>query len=351
MDEEDFLPRQRKAERLERKLAQKLDRSRYKKTDIDKIKIKTIERPLSVGRVLSIASQDIEVFYENHIHKAVLRGALKQYKNRSKNLIAVGDEVLIEDRFITHILPRRTLLSRIDHLHKHKEQLIAANVDQVIITLSVVSPHLKPFLFDRYIIAAVKGGIHPLLVINKIELLPEDPKEQLLFNQFFKDYVSLGYEVIALSCKTNAGMDLLQAAMRNKTSVFSGQSGTGKSSLINKITGLQYAVGDIVRKTNKGMHTTTSTRMVALDGGGFCIDTPGIRSFGVWKLTREEVEGYFHEIHEEGALCRFASCTHTHEPSCAVIKAVEEMRISSLRYDSYLKLLDEAKEGKTAHIF
>ncbi len=351
MDEEDFLPRQRKAERLERKLAQKLDRSRYKKTDMDKIKIETIERPASVGRVLSIASQDIEVFYEGHLRKAVLRGSLKQNKNRSKNLIAVGDEVALEEGFITHILPRRTVLSREDHLHKRKEQLIAANVDQVIITLSVVSPHLKPFLFDRYIIAAEKGGIHPLLVINKIELLAEDPKEKALFDEFFKVYSALGYEVIALSCKTGEGMDLLQAAMCNKTSVFSGQSGTGKSSLINKITGLQYAIGDIIRKTNKGMHTTTSTRMVALKGGGFCIDTPGIRSFGVWRLTREEVESYFHEIHEEGANCRFASCTHTHEPSCAVIKAVEEMHISPLRYDSYLKLLDEAKAERTAHIF
>lgn len=351
MNEEDFIPNLRKEQRLERKLAKKLDRSRYKKTDLDKVKTEVIERPEHVGRVLAIGSQDVEVLYEGVLHHVVVRGSLKQDKNRLKNLVAVGDEVVLHEGMITHVLPRRTVLSREDHLHKRKEQLIAANVDLVIITLSVVSPHLKPFLFDRYIIAAEKGGIHPLLVINKIDLLEQDEAEKALFEQFVRVYRALGYQIIPLSCKSGEGLDLLKIAMKDKTSVFSGQSGTGKSSLINIFTGLKQATGDIIRKTNKGMHTTTATRMVPLEGGGFCIDTPGIRSFGVWKLTREEVESYFHEIHEAGSACRFASCSHTHEPECAVIKQVEEGTISALRYESYLKLLDEAKEGKTAHIF
>lgn len=350
-DEDEYFPNLRKEQRLERKLAQKLDRSRYKKTDLDKVKKEVEERPASFGRVLSIGSQDVEVLYEGEIRHAVLRGTLKQDKSRLKNLVAVGDEVVLEEGYIKTVLPRRTILSREDHLHKRKEQLIAANVDQVIITLSVVSPHLKPFLADRYIIAAEKGGISPVLVINKIDLLSEDPREKELFDLFVSTYRELGYTVIPLSCQTDEGIDLLKEAMKDKTSVFSGQSGTGKSSLINKVTGIDQATGDIIRKTNKGMHTTTSPRLVPLLEGGFCIDTPGIRSFGVWQLAREEVESYFHEIFAKKAECRFTSCTHTHEPDCAVIKAAREGTISPLRYESYIKLLDEAKSGQTAHIF
>lgn len=342
-EEDEYFPNARKEQRLERKLAQKLDRSRYKKTDLEKIKKERQAQPLSYGRVLAIGSQDIEVLYEGEIRHVVLRGTLKQDKGRLKNLVAVGDEVVLEEGYIKTVLPRRTILSREDHLHKRKEQLIAANVDQVIITLSVVSPHLKPFLADRYIIAAEKGGIAPILVINKIDLLAEDADEKALFTSFVTIYRELGYTVIPLSCQTDEGVELLKQVMKDKTSVFSGQSGTGKSSLINKVTGIEQATGGIIRKTNKGMHTTTSPRLVSLLEGGFCIDTPGIRSFGVWQLAREEVESYFHEIFAQKAECRFTSCSHTHEPGCAVIKALEAGAISLLRYESYIKLLDEAK--------
>lgn len=351
MNEDDFLPNLRKEQRQERKLAQKLDRSRYKKTDLDKMKKEVVERPASVGRVLSIGSQDVTVLYEGEKRSAVLRGSLKQDKNRLKNLIAVGDEVVLEEGFITAVLPRRSILSREDHLHKRKEQLIAANIDQVIITLSVVSPHLKPFLADRYIIAAEKGGMTPVIVINKIDLLEKESPEKALVDEFITVYRSLGFTVIPISCVTGEGFSLLEAAMKDKTSVFSGQSGTGKSSLINRVTGLSQPTGGIIRKTNKGMHTTTSPTLLTLPQGGFCIDTPGIRSFGVWQLTREEVLGYFTEIMAIGAQCRFTSCTHSHEPDCAVQEAVLAGTLSPLRYDSYLKLLAEAKEGKTAHIF
>lgn len=349
-DEEDFLPNLRKEKKLEKKLAKLLDRSRYKKTDLDKVKEKPVERPASVGRVLAIRSQEIELLFEGQLIISVLKGSLKQDRGRIKNLIAVGDEVVVEEGFISAVLPRRSVLSRIDHLLKRHEQLIAANVTQLIITLSVVSPSLRPSLADRYIIAAEKGDMQPLIVVNKIDLLAQDPKEQELFDTFVKVYMGLGYPVIPISCETGEGLEALKAAMKDKTSVFSGQSGTGKSSLINLVTGQELRTRGIIRKTNKGMHTTTATRMIPLDCGGFCVDTPGIRSFGVWQLTREEVFGYFQEIAAMGAGCRFTSCSHTHEPGCAVIAAVEAGEISSMRYDSYCKLFEEAKSGRTAHV-
>lgn len=237
-------------------------------------------------------------------------------------------------------------------MSRRKEQLIAVNIDQAIITVSVVNPPLKSSIIDRYIIATHKGGMEPLIVINKIDLLEKaeeyDPilldQEKELYEEAVRAYADAGIPLIGVSTVTNQGIEDLKRAMHDKASVFSGQSGVGKSSLINSVTGLNLRIGEIVEKTKKGAHTTTTTQLIPLESGGWCIDTPGIKSFGVWNLDREEVEAYFTEIHDCGMHCKFADCTHTHEEQCAVLKALDENKLSPLRYESYQALRQSVSE-------
>lgn len=347
--EAEYLQEDRKQEKKQKKMADQTDRSKYKKTDLNKVQKKQVSTEgLLFGRVLSINPQGIVVDLDHHLFVCSLKGSLKQEKRKLKNLVTVGDLVYFEknsdnEGVISHIAERKSLLSRKDHLHQRNNQLIAANIDQVLITMSVVSPHLKPALIDRYIIAAQIGGMKPVIILNKIDLLKEsgNESEAALFDEIVKIYPALGYTVIPISCKTGEGLDSLRSIMKDQISVFSGQSGTGKSSLIMEMASVDLAVGDIIKKTQKGMHTTTTASLLPLPFGGFCIDTPGIRSFGVWDLTKEQVEGYFEEILEAKHGCKYSNCTHIDEPGCAVQKAVEAGLISALRLESYQKLFRE----------
>lgn len=354
----------RKENRMDRKRAASKDRSKYKKTDQEKyLKNLDIEHQQKLskqewleGRVLTIIPQGIIVDCNGEMIRCVLKGLLKRDRTSAKNLVAVGDIVLFEktdqgEGIIASVKPRRTVLSRADNLSRRKEQLIAVNIDQVIITASVVNPPLKPPLIDRYIIAAHKGGMAPLIVINKVDLLDTeegDPvlreQEKEIYEELHKAYTAIGIPVIPVSAEQNKGINALQLAMQGKTSVFSGQSGVGKSSLINRMTGLDLRVGDTVEKTKKGSHTTSITQLIPLEFGGWCVDTPGIKSFGVWDLEKGEVEGYFSEIHACGLNCKFPNCTHTHEEDCAVQQAVEAERISFIRFFSYQALMESVKQ-------
>lgn len=353
--EEEYFGDERKVSKAERKLASAKDRSKYKKTDQKKQAQhqKVFDQgQLERGRVLSIASQGILVECSGEVVPCTLRGLLKKDKTHSKNLVTVGDFVFFErdsagQGLIAQVEPRRTVLSRAENLSRRKEQLIAANIDQVIVTVSVVAPALKPFLVDRYIIAASKGGMEPIVVINKIDLLTDvsfeevtRQEQQALYDEFLSAYKAAGIIVIPLSVVTGEGLDLLKQAMANRASVFSGQSGVGKSSLINAMTGNQLRTGGMVDKTNKGTHTTTKAQLLALDCGGWCIDTPGIKSFGVWDLDKEEIEQYFPEIFARGRHCRYPDCSHYSEEECAVIKAVEAGEISPMRFESYMSLME-----------
>lgn len=365
--EEQFSYQERKDARKERRHARSKDRSQFKKSDQDQKKkntapIKEIPEGAKKGRVLSISSEGIIVDCEEKAYLCTLRGTLKQENLRKKNLVAVGDFVyflpditstgehlgsiaLIDDRY--------SLLSRADNLSRQKEQLIAVNIDQVLITTSVVMPPIKPPLIDRYIIAARRGNMEPVLVINKIELLDNPPEgvteesaavEKSLFDEIVSTYRNLAIPVICVSTVTGEGIQELQQIMKGKASVFSGQSGVGKSSLINAVTGANLRTGDIMFKTSKGTHTTTSAQLLPLGDAGFCIDTPGIRSFGIWDLDRSEIEAYFPEIFSTGSSCRYPDCTHLHEPSCAVRDAVEKGEISPLRFSSYAALMMSVQE-------
>ena len=338
--EEEFHSRgERKRCRKERQVATTTDRSKFKKTDqnLHKKKIPSLEN-LKRGQVIAILSEGILVDCEGKHTLCSLKGTLKQENSLVKNLVAVGDFVHFSDAgSIAHVEERRSILSRADNLSRKKEQLIAVNVDQVLIATALCFPPLKPSLVDRYIIAARKGNMDPVIVINKIDLFPEATEEErALYLEFVKAYGDLGIPIICVSRKTGEGLEALKEIMHGKTSVFSGQSGVGKSSLINALTGSDLNVGDLVERTNKGSHTTTTTHLLHVDGGGFCIDTPGIKSFGVWDLTKEDVIGYFPEMQGH---CKFPDCSHTQEPGCAILAMVENGEISPLRFASYLALI------------
>lgn len=342
--EEQFHAKDRKHWKKERKQAQSADRSKFKKTDQHKKEFEVIDPHLKRGRVIAISGEGSVVDCEGDQYLCSLKGLLKKQKMQIKNILAVGDCVRFsEEGVISHIEERYSFLARTD-ISEKKEQLIAVNIDQAIISISVVNPPLKSALVDRYLIAAAKGNIHPIIVVNKIDLLDnaqEEDKER--YREFVSCYEALGFPILSISTTKLIGIDALRALLKNKTSVFSGQSGVGKSSLINVCYGFNIKIGELTQKTAKGSHTTTTAALIAIPDGGYCVDTPGIKGFGLWKLKQEEVTAHFHDLAERG--CKYPNCKHIVEPGCGVLHALEGGRISTMRYESYCTLLSEAIGG------
>ncbi|MFY7842504.1 MAG: ribosome small subunit-dependent GTPase A [Rhabdochlamydiaceae bacterium] len=355
--EEDYYGEKKKDFKNERKIARANDRSQYKKTDQDKIKKhQIVSTEGERGRVISITLYGIEVYSKGEVFLCSLKGTLKQQSTRLKNLVAVGDFV----RFVSHLKkegvilsvePRGSILSRADNLSRTKEQLIAVNVDQVMITTSVILPSLKSSLIDRYLIAASKGKMTPVLVINKMDYLDDqniDPqereKEKALLQQLTIIYEKIGIKVISVSVNTSEGMEALKETLKDKVSVFSGQSGVGKSSIVNFILGTDFKVAGIVGRTKKGKHTTTTSRLIPLEGGGFCIDTPGIRSFGLWNIAPAEIKDFFYEFEPYACFCKYGNCCHLKEEGCAVKDALDKNQLSIVRYESYVSLMENVNK-------
>lgn len=339
--EEEFHSRDRKQFRKERKVAQAGDRSKFKKTNTKK-KVEETAIHLRRGRVIAITGEGAVVDLEGKAELCSLKGLMKKEVAQVKNLIAVGDWVRVcDDGAIGQVEERTSTLARTD-VSGRKEQLIAVNVDQVIIVASVVNPPLKPALIDRYLIAAEKGKIHPIIAINKVDLLDGSSEfEQLFYKEFLAAYEPLGFPIISLSIRTNTGIDALCSLLQNKTSVFSGQSGVGKSSLLNACFGLELRTGELATKTSKGTHTTTSAELIPLSGGGYCVDTPGIRSFGIWELLKSDVSNHFSDISAYAKKCKYPDCIHMNEPDCSVLRALKRGKIAPLRYESYVNLIQE----------
>lgn len=352
-DEKWYFKDQNKYEKRQKKIAKKTDRSQFKKTDQDKKKEIAFEKTErhQLGRVVSISRDGIEVAPKDHPEKRIdcqPRGSLHHRERRLKNPLTVGDWVYFEEGenqqgIIDHIIERSSLLARADNITRKKQQLLAANVDYVLITGSCVEPLLRPALLDRYLIAAQKGGLNPVIVINKVDLLSQDEAEKKRFEDLKATYEKLEIPFFGVSAESKTGLDELERLIQNRTCVFSGQSGVGKSSLISLLTGEELETAKVAKHSHKGRHTTTSACLLPLRKGGWCIDTPGIKSFGIWELEESELAAYFPEIFSASKYCRFLNCTHQSEPDCAVKKAVEENEISLLRYQSYLSLCEELR--------
>jgi ribosome biogenesis GTPase len=275
----------------------------------------------------------------------VLRGRLAESKVPQKRLLAVGDEVRIhvlsEGRgAIEEILPRRTKLSRRARGAHAKEHVVAANIDQAVIVCSLAEPALNLNLVDRYLVAAGRGGLAPAICINKVDLGDRAEAEPEI-----EPYLSLGIPVLWTSAATGTGIEALRRQLAGRTSVFAGKSGVGKSALLNAVEpGLELRSGEISAATGKGRHTTTYSILLPLSEGGFVIDTPGIRAYTLWEMDPLELDRHFPEMFALCSRCRFANCTHSHEPGCAVKEAVAAGTISSRRYTSYCRILDGLDE-------
>lgn len=259
-----------------------------------------------------------------------LCGDLVELENTSRSELAV-----------VRILPRRNLFVRADR-QNHK-QPVAANLDRVLI---VIAPQPAPSkdLVERYLVAASSLGIPALLVINKAELLESDRSASPPPFNRLQLYRELGYEVVELSCKSAPGVEPLLPWLGGATSILVGQSGVGKSSLANRlIPDLELQTGTLSRSTGKGTHTTTTTIMYSLPGGGRLIDSPGVWEYGLWDVTPDELLSGFPEFHPLIGECRFANCRHGGEPGCAVSAAATEGKVHAWRYESYLRLLQQSR--------
>lgn len=266
-----------------------------------------------------------------------LRGKLKQGRAQG-DIAAVGDRVRITvvpdgSGVIEEIEKRRSAIVRLDPRPQGDyQQILLANPDQAIFVFACAhpNPHLK--MLDRYLVIAEKQNVPAMIVANKIDLV-DDPKK------IFGVYESIGYRVLYTSTKLNVGLDELKEILTGKVSALAGPSGAGKSSLLNAIQpGLGLAVNEVSEAMNKGKHTTVTRQMFLLEGGGYVADTPGWKSLALWDTEPEELDGYFPELRELVQHCQFNDCSHTHEPGCAVLAALEEGKIHKERYDSYLRL-------------
>jgi ribosome biogenesis GTPase len=289
------------------------------------------------GLIIKAQSGFFTVETEQGFIVCQLRGKLKQGK-ATGDIAAVGDNVRIRvlddgSGVIEEVEERQRAIVRLDPRPQGDyQQVLLANPDQAVFVFACAHPNPKLRMLDRFLVIAEKQNIPPVIIANKIDLM-EDPKK------IFGLYETIHYRVLYTSTKTGAGIEDLKSILAGKISAFAGPSGAGKSSLLNAMQpGLGLTVSEISRAMNKGKHTTVTRELFPLEGGGYVADTPGWKSLALWDTEPEEIDGYFPELRDLVQHCQFSDCTHTHEPGCAVRRALVEGKIHPERYESYLRL-------------
>ncbi len=291
------------------------------------------------GRVLSVHGLHSRVQdEEGKIYGCITRRILKTLSTDQRHVVAAGDRVWFranddteQEGCIERVEPRYGVISRAVRGRQH---ILVTNVDQLVIVASAAEPRIKPNLIDRMLVASEKGRVRPIVCINKIDLVSPAELEPLI-----GVYGQMGYDSMLVSAQTGFGIDSLRKLLRNRETVVAGQSGVGKSSLLNAADpALALRVQTVSRENEKGRHTTTASNLIPLTGGGYVVDTPGIRQFQLWDVIPEELGGFFRDLRPYVNYCQFPDCTHTHEENCAVKNAVADGQLDERRYESYLKL-------------
>ncbi|MCU0876276.1 MAG: ribosome small subunit-dependent GTPase A [Pirellulaceae bacterium] len=289
------------------------------------------------GRVLAVHGLSSVVRTDDgQTVRCATRRLLKNLSTDQRHVVAAGDIVYFRpaesgEGLIERIEPRRNVLSRTS---KGRQHVIVTNVDQLLIVASAAEPHLKPNLIDRFLVEAERLSIPAVICINKIDLI--DPADLMPLAGV---YGQMGYEIILASAARGVGVARLRRLVAGKESVVAGQSGVGKSSLLNAIEpGLGLRIGEVSSENQKGKHTTTVARLIPLGLGGYVVDTPGIRQFQLWDIVPEEVDSLYRDLRPYVSLCRYPNCTHTHEADCAIKNAVADGRLDARRYESYCHL-------------
>ena len=292
---------------------------------------------------------------DGQLIESKIKGNFRLKGIRSTNPVAVGDHVEIITNqegtaFISAIEDRRNYIIRKSPNLSKQSHILAANVDQALLVVTVNYPQTSTTFIDRFLASAEAYSVPVILVFNKHDLLSE---EELHYEKMMCTlYETVGYKCVEISAETGEGVEQLFPILKDKITLLSGNSGVGKSTLINRlIPHASQRTAEISDAHNTGMHTTTFSEMIELPEGGYLIDTPGIKGFGTFDIEKEELTSYSKEIFHFSKDCRFSNCTHTHEPGCAVIKAVEDHFIAASRYQSYLSMLEDKDENKYREAF
>jgi ribosome biogenesis GTPase len=300
------------------------------------------------GRIIQTTGSWYQVLLENKTITARLKGKFKLEELDTTNPIAVGDYVTVEktdsgEFIINDIHERNNYIIRQSPRNKHQRHIIASNIDQALLIVTIAQPRTSLGFVDRFIAAAESFHIPVKIVINKIDLLKNKDEELLEYMQIV--YNNLGYDVTCSSTITGEGIEKIQSTLQDKTTLVAGHSGVGKSTLLNAFNKeLNLKTGKISEKWGKGMHTTTFATMFQILENSFIIDTPGIKEFMLLQVEPEEVSGYFRDIKIFAEGCQFNNCLHQNEPNCAVKNAVEHTQIAATRYENYLNIIENIKE-------
>jgi len=274
-----------------------------------------------------------------------IKGNFRLKGIRATNPVAVGDRVVVDGGFICEIEDRRNYIIRKSINLSKQSHILAANVDQALLIVTVSHPQTSTTFIDRFLASAEAYRVPVVIVFNKTDILHDDERhyQQLMVRL----YETVGYHCLQVSAQTGEGLDELRPLLEGNITLLSGNSGVGKSTLINSLVpNVNLRTAEISDVHNLGMHTTTFSEMIPIGQDGYLIDTPGIKGFGTFDMEPEELTGYFKEIFHFSKDCHFSNCTHTHEPGCAVLKALDDHLIAPSRYQSYLSMLGDKEEGR-----